>query len=84
MKRTEAKHELCAFLDTIAASDTPTIQADEDVLFDDSGLIDSLAMLQIVTFLEDRFGLDFTEVGIDTERFGSIGRILDLIEASAD
>jgi acyl carrier protein len=45
-----------------------------------SGLIDSLAILEIVLYLEETYGIDFSVRGIDREEFSSIGNILDLIE----
>jgi acyl carrier protein len=44
------------------------------------GLIDSLALLQLVTHLEDTYGIDFSVLGVDPERLGTIGGVLDLIE----
>lgn len=45
-----------------------------------SGLIDSLAIMQIVVYLEDTYGIDFSLRGIDPEELGTIGGILNLIE----
>jgi acyl carrier protein len=45
-----------------------------------SGLIDSLAILQIVSYLESTHDIDFSLRGVDPEQLGSIGNILDLIE----
>jgi len=45
-----------------------------------SGLIDSLAILQIVIYLEQTYGINFSSNGFDPEQLGSIGSILDLIE----
>ena len=45
-----------------------------------SGLIDSLAILQIVTYLESTYDIDFSIRGLSPEELGSIGGILDLIE----
>jgi acyl carrier protein len=45
-----------------------------------AGLIDSLALLQLVTHLEDTYGIDFSVLGVDPERLGTIGGVLDLIE----
>ena len=47
------------------------------------GLIDSLAILQIVMYLEDTYGIDFSVTGVDPEQLGTIGGILDLIEREA-
>jgi len=48
-----------------------------------SGLIDSLAVLQIVTWLESEHGVDFTARGIDPEQLGSIGGILDVMQGAS-
>jgi acyl carrier protein len=45
-----------------------------------SGLIDSLAILQIVVYLETTYGIDFSVRGLSPEELGSIGGILDVIE----
>jgi acyl carrier protein len=45
-----------------------------------SGLIDSLAILEIVLYLEQTYGIDFSVLGIDRDEFSTIGNILDLIE----
>lgn len=45
-----------------------------------SGLIDSLAILQIVSYLETTYGIDFSMRGVSPEELGSIGGILDVIE----
>jgi|YNPNPStandDraft_1061719.scaffolds.fasta_scaffold58986_2 acyl carrier protein len=52
---------------------------DEDGLVA-SGLIDSLAIMQIVLYLEETYGIDFSKRGIDPEELGTIGGILDIIE----
>ncbi|HMV19685.1 MAG: hypothetical protein JNK96_01960 [Betaproteobacteria bacterium] len=44
-----------------------------------SGLIDSLAIVQIVVYLETTYGIDFGAIGVDPERLATIGGILDLI-----
>jgi acyl carrier protein len=45
-----------------------------------SGLIDSLAVIEIVVFLENNYGIDFAGSGFDPDRLATIGSILDLIE----
>lgn len=47
-----------------------------------SRLIDSLALVQIVLYLEENYGIDFAARGFDPERLASIASILDLIEES--
>ena len=82
MDRLETKKVLCEFLDTICAEEVSTFEADEELPFEESGLIDSLAILEIVSFLEEEFGIDFSLIGIDPEHLGSVGRIIDLIMKS--
>ena len=45
-----------------------------------SGLIDSLATLDIILFLETEFSIDFTNDGIDPAALDSIDNILDLMD----
>jgi acyl carrier protein len=47
------------------------------------GLIDSLAILQIVLYLEETYSIDFSAAGVDPEHFGTLASILDLIEREA-
>lgn len=44
-----------------------------------SGLVDSLAVMQIVVYLEEQYGIDFAARGFDPERLASMGSIVDLI-----
>ena len=49
----------------------------------ESGLIDSLALLEIVAFLEEQYRIDFAGVGLEPEQLTSVSGILDLIEREA-
>ncbi len=75
------RDKLIRFLKTIARPNAPRID-DHDGLVK-SGLIDSLAMLEIIDFLESEFGIDFSETGIDPVELESIQNILELIERRA-
>jgi acyl carrier protein len=56
----------------------------DNIAFEDSlvttGLIDSLALVQIVLYLEQTHNLDFSSIGFDAERLSSISGIINLIE----
>ena len=80
MKRDEARKILLEFLDTICAGDLVSFEFDDDTPFEESGLVDSLSMLEIVSFLERQFSVDFSRIGIDPENLGSVKNILDLVE----
>ena len=74
-----ARAAILAFLETIRRPEQPLDLIGDDDHLVQSGLIDSLAMLEIVAFLEHEFGLDFRDSGVDPERLSSINRILELI-----
>lgn len=77
------RNKVIGFLKTIKRPDLPIeLIHDEDGLVK-SGLIDSLAMLEIIAFLESEFGIDFSETGVDPTEMESIQKIVDLIEKRA-
>jgi acyl carrier protein len=80
MSRETHKQKLIAFLETIRRPDVPLHAVDEGDRLVSSGLIDSLALLEIIGFLESDFGIDFSTTGVDPDQLGSIAEILDLIE----
>lgn len=83
MDRQQHRSALVEFLRTIQKPDCPLAELDDQSGLVESGLIDSLALLQIVSYLESRHGVDFTEGGIDPEELRSIHSILDLIDRAA-
>lgn len=78
--RVERERALLAFLRTIQKPGAPIEQVAEDVSLVEAGLIDSLAVLEIVSHLETTYGLDFAEAGIDPGDLTSIAGILELVE----
>ena len=78
--REEQKGKLLSFLRAIQKAGFPIEGLEETDPLVASGLIDSLAILQIVTYLETTYEIDFSLRGVDPEQLGSIGGILDLIE----
>jgi len=77
--REKHKSDLLGFLRTIQKAGLPVESLGERDRLVASGLIDSLALLQIVTYLEATHGIDFAARGVDPDQLGSIGSILDLI-----
>jgi acyl carrier protein len=78
--RAERTLALLGFLRTIQKPGAPIEEVGEDVSLVEAGLIDSLAVLEIVSHLETTYGLDFAEAGIDPGDLTTIGGILDLVE----
>ena len=79
MDREKEKTELIDFLRTIQRPDYPLDAIDENLGLTESGLIDSLALLEIITYLEQTYDMDFREKGIDPGELKSVAAILDLI-----
>ena len=82
-ERPQRKTALIEFLRAIQRPDRPIDAIPEDQKLVESGLIDSLALLQIVTYLEETYRIDFRERGVNPVDLGSVGAILDLIERGA-
>lgn len=78
--REERRNHLVEFLKGIQKAGVSVEQLGDDEGLVASGLIDSLAIMQIVVYLEETYGIDFSKTGIDPEELGTIGGILDLIE----
>jgi acyl carrier protein len=71
--------DLKAFLRTVQKPNRPVDSVGENDGLVASGLIESLAIVQIVAHLETRYGIDFSAAGVDPERFASMASIADLI-----
>lgn len=63
-------------------------RGDEEPFADDDSLVatgrlDSMDVMEVAFFLEENFGLDFKESGIDAIKLDSINLIKQLIQAQA-
>ena len=54
--------------------------ADETSLLE-SGILDSLSLLRLVVFLEERFGITMGDADLLPENFGSVDAICDYVRA---
>jgi acyl carrier protein len=79
MEHEQRRAELMAFLRTIQRPEYPLADIDGDLSLVESGLIDSLALLQIIGYLEEVYDIDFSSKGIDPGDLRSVNAILDLI-----
>jgi acyl carrier protein len=80
MNREQRKTELTAFLKTICRPGVSLNDSDENDGLVAAGLIDSLATLEIISFLEQDYGISFQDPDVDPNELGSIAGILDLLE----
>jgi acyl carrier protein len=77
---TQAKQQLRDFLaDTLQKHGDPKPLTDSDLLFT-SGRLDSFSTMNLVMFLEETFGIDFSDFEFDVSVLDSV----DLIEAFVD
>lgn len=83
MDRLQHRVELIKFLHTIKRRNSGLGEIDDQQSLVESGLIDSLAALQIVTYLEETYKIDFRDNAIDPGDLKTLGTILDIIERSA-
>ena len=89
-------HSISTFMETVM-SDQETISEfirhllkehnhDDEVATSESlilsGLLDSLAVIHIVVFLEKQFSIDFSDVYFDQSSFDSIDQILNFVQAN--
>ena len=81
--RQRHRERVLGFLRTIQKPDRPLDTVAETDSLVESGLIDSLALLEIVTFLEEQYRIDFAAIGLEPEQLTSVSGILDLIEREA-
>lgn len=51
----------------------------EDLQLLDSGLLDSLSMLQLTTFLSGEFGIEFDDEDFTAENFATAGSVAALV-----
>ena len=79
MEPEQRKSDLISFLRTIQRPDVALQEIDGDLSLVESGLIDSLALLQIITYLEQTYGIDFREKGIDPGELRSVNTILEFV-----
>ncbi len=81
--REQLLSDLMRFLRTIQKPNRPVESLGLDERLVASGLVDSLAIMQIVVYLEENYGIDFAASGLDPERLATMGSIIDLIEETS-
>ena len=81
MNRAATRDRLLAFLETIRRPGVPLSAMGDGANLVQAELVDSLAILQLIEFLETEFGVDFTATGLDPVQLTTIPGILDLLEA---
>jgi len=73
------KKRVKTFLQELLADYGAGPEFDDDDLLVSSGILDSQAVLRMVVFLEDTFGIDLAERGFDQDDFDSLTNIMRLV-----
>lgn len=80
MSKAQLREQWIEFLSTIALPGQQVETVDDDVNLFDTGVLDSLAVIQIIMRLEENHGVDLLSQGGDPSELATIGGILDTIE----
>jgi acyl carrier protein len=80
----ERKAAIREFLQTLLArkSDTQPFSDDTSLLL--SGRLQSVDAVSLAVFLEEKFAVDFAEIGFDQEKLDTLNAISSLIEESSN
>jgi acyl carrier protein len=78
-----AKQQLRDFIDKALASQADRGGYTDDEALFSSGRLDSFTMMNLVMYLEQTFGIDFSRMEFDVELVDSIGAIETLVDAQA-
>jgi acyl carrier protein len=70
------------FILELGSVEKETIDPDEDLL--EQGLIDSLAIVQIIAYIEDSFGVSLGPNDVVPENFATINALAGLVESRAN
>ncbi|HHQ13527.1 MAG TPA: acyl carrier protein [Chromatiales bacterium] len=73
------RDRLCSFLQTIARPGVSIANLQDDTNLFDHGALDSLAVIQIILYLEREYHVNLGARGIDPAQLGSIEGILNAI-----
>lgn len=81
MERDQIRDTLREFMgDNYLFGDTDRLPADEESLLE-KGVVDSTGILELIEFLEDRFGIEVAESETVFENLGSIGGLTRFVLA---
>ena len=80
VSRDDNRSRLIGFLETIRRPEVPIDGVVDTDDLSEVGLIDSLAILELIGFLEAEFGIDFRAAAFGPDQLRTIEAILDLID----
>jgi acyl carrier protein len=82
--RHDLREELIGFLNTVARPGCQVNRMDDDTNLIDAGVIDSLAAVQIILYIEQNYDVNLQSQRIDPNDLGTINGILAAITRSSE
>lgn len=73
------KDEIKRFIEEELVDEDDPMEIGHDTHLVDSGILDSMGVLQIVTFLEEEAGVRVSDADVTLEAFESVSSIADLV-----
>jgi acyl carrier protein len=80
----ERKAAIREFLQTLLARKSDTQPFDDDTSLLLSGRLQSVDAVSLAVFLEEKFAVDFAEIGFDQEKIDTLNAISNLIDESSN
>jgi acyl carrier protein len=77
-----ARNKIRSFVEGMLAEHDDRGGFDDGESLIKAGRLDSLAVVKLITFLEDEFGVDFGKVEFDPERLDSVAEIAAVVDES--
>ena len=79
-----SRDRLLEFLGTICRPGQSLTDVAEDTNLFDAGLLDSLAVIEIILFLEKNHGVNMAAAGIEPSQLGTLAGIDEVIRRAAE
>ena len=79
----EVKAKIKEFIMTEVNPDLGLTHIDDDEPLIDSGIVDSLGMLKIMSFLDETFGIDLSSEEVKLENFVDVRAICRLVDTQS-
>lgn len=74
------KQELVAFIEQHLVGDDRNDPLTEDTDLIEEGIVDSMGLMRIVTFLEDRSGIRVPDDEVGPDNFATVNAIVELVD----
>lgn len=78
MDKNELEEQVLEMLEEIC--DDEAVREERDIDLFDAGLLDSLAAIEVLVAIEERFGVDIAPTAVERDEMNSVNKIIHQIE----